>query len=242
MKPGARLGGIAGAASNFDFVQDEEVHAKFREGYMGWLKGFAEYGGHSHDLIDAMVLPEFKLSASWKGRDVTWRLDTKGEYIVDDNEEATTEFKARTAENFCISKGTVETMDDLALMLGVREYRLLESEAERIHEKYKEDWRRAYDNCKEWYLDYQQALGWANGEDALKYLGKAKGLLERILAALDRYKAIETRLAMEYGVQRGQIVVEIEKLKEQIRALRRTGRGGAGGGRGGGQGPGAGGG
>jgi hypothetical protein len=234
MKPEARLGGIAKAASGFA-VADPEVRAKFREAYMGWLKGFAEYGGHDLVLMDAMVRPEIKLSASWHGREVEWITDTSGEYVVDPSEDATITFTADQAEDFRISSGTAEDMYDLALLLGIREFRVLDGEAEAIFEDYTEDWRRLFEQTKDWWYDYAKYREWAQGDEALKYLGRAKSTVERIIGAMERYEPVEMRFMMEYGVRKFDLETIVEVLREQIRSIRQSGRGG-GGGRGGGSG------
>ena len=57
-----------------------------------------------------------------------------------------------------------------------------------MFESYTEDWRRTLENCKTWLLDYEQFMGWASGEDAVKYLGQAKSRLEKVLAAIQILK------------------------------------------------------
>ncbi len=229
MKPAGRLGGIADVRKNFN-VSDEEVYAKFREAYMAWLKGFAEYGGYSLKLIDAMVLPEFTLSASFKGREVVWALNDLGEFLLDDDDENTVDFRAKAAEDLAISDGTVETLDDLAFLLGYREYRVIEGEAEDIFDRYCKSWRRNSDNCKTWWADYQQHRGWASGDETLKWLGRAKLDVEKIIRAIDRYEAVKIRLQTELGLRRFDLVTIVEQLREQIRSLRQQQRGGRGGG------------
>jgi len=232
MTPTARLAGLVSARdqTGFDRWSDEDVRGKMTAAFMSWVKGFLEYGGYSLVLADAMVQPKYSLSGTWKGREVEWSLDTKGEYIVDSSDEHTTNFRAKHAEDLCISDGTAENLDDLALLLGIREYRKLDSESVRIFEGYVEDWRRAFKNCRTWYLEYQQFRGWATGEDTLKYLGQAKSRLDRIVSAIDRYPAVETRAASDYGIRRDQIEHEIELIKETIRGIRQSKRGAGGGG------------
>jgi hypothetical protein len=238
MKPEARLSGARAAAVHFEAVKsDADMYGKFREAYMALLKGFVEYG-HSNALnvMDAMVRPEYKLSASWKGREVEWRLDDKGETVVDNDDKEPANFVAKTAEDFMICEGLAETLDDIALLVGKREYRVIDGKGDDIFNKHKEDWRRAAENCVEWIRDYQQFMGWAGGEDTLKFLGQAKGRLEKVVAAIDRFDAVEFRM-LQMGVSRFALVTTIELLKEQIRALREGQRGGGGGGgRGGGMG------
>lgn len=231
MMPSARFGGIEGAAANFLRVQsDFNTLGKYREAYMAWLKGFAEYGGYDPKLLDAMVRKEMLLSATWVGREVKWSLDDRGEYIVDISDKHTVSFRAKDAEDFGISDGTAETIDDLALLLGIREYVVLDGVAEEEFTKHKDGWRRALEQCETLFSDYQRFSGWAQGEDTVRYLGKAKDCLEKIVAAMERYKAVEHRLAM-YGVSKFNLNITIELMKERLRAARSGGRGtGAGGG------------
>lgn len=231
MMPSARLGGLVSAReqTGFDSWQDEDVRGKMTAAFMAWIKGFLEYGGYSLVLADAMVQPKFSLSATWRGRDVVWALDDSGEYTVDANEKRTTEFRAKTAEDFCISKGTAETMDDLALLLGYREYQVQDGKAEKILDQYREEWRRQYDQAFVLFQDYNQFMGWASGDEAVKYLGRAKNALEKILAAMERYKAVETRLQRETGVSKLQLTVNIEQIKERLRAMKDSKAPGAGG-------------
>lgn len=232
MKPTARFGGISGTRAFFE-MSDFEKQAKFREAYLGWLKGFVEYGGYALQLIDAMVLPQEMLSATWQGREVTWSLDTNGEYIVDSSDRASANFFAKDAEDLCLSKGTAENLDDLALLLGIREYRVLEGEGEQLFEDYREDWRRLLENCHQWWEDYTKYMGWV-GDNPLAYLGKAKRSIERILAATKRYEAVKIRVQMELGLSQFDLETIIAQLEVQIRNLRQgQGRGSGGGGRGG---------
>lgn len=234
MAPDAELSGANKAAGNFMPVQaDENMFGKFREAYMGWLKGFAENGNYDLKLVDAMVLPEAELSATWKGRDVEWYADQSGQYIVDDNDEATVYFDAKAAEDLRISDGTAETLDDLALLLGIREYRVIDGVAENVFEKHRENWRRMFEAAVAEISEYEKYLSWASGQDAVKYLGRAKTSLEKILAAMNRYKSVEIRLALS-GVSKFAVETQIEILKEQIRAARSGGAAGGGGLRGGG--------
>ena len=156
-------------------------------------------------------------------------LDTGGQYLVDDDDEETASFRARDAEDLLISRGTAEDLDELVLLLGYREYRRIDGDGEKIYEKYREDWRRVFDQCEEWYKDYDQFMSWATGEDELKYLGRAKSSIEKIIAAAERYTAVEIRLLTDYGIRVFDLVTIVETLKERIRAIRQNkGRGGAG--------------
>ncbi len=234
MHPDARLTGLRQVYANAAGWSDADVRAKMIAAWVGKANGFLANGGYPLELGWAMMNPEKLLSATWKGREVEWKLSKTGEYLVDDSDQRTASFRAKTAEDFCLSDGTAENIDDLMLLFGYREFRLIDGKGPKLVEDYIEDWRRTYENTKTYWSDYQQHSSWASGEDALKYLGRAKGDLEKIIAAMNRYPAVETRWASDAGVKKFDLITMVEQFNEQIRAMRQN-RGGAGApGRGGG--------
>ena len=238
MTPRARLAGLGGFGDDFKSWGDEDIRGKMREATMAFLKSFLEYGGYSPMIVDAMARPEYPLSATWKGREVEWSLDRNGEYVVDNSEQGTVDFTAKSAEDFCISDGTADSLADLALLMGIREYRVLDGKAEADFEKYTEDWRRVYENALQYWEDYQTY----RGRGGVQWLGRAKTMLQKIVSAINRYKAVELRLQAR-GITKFGLETSIEQLEEQLRGMRQGGLGGGtGGGRGGGSGSGGGGG
>jgi len=241
MKPGGRLGGLqlvtllTGAQS----WSDTDVRAKMTAAVTGYAKAMMDYGGYSHKLADAMMLPKFRLSASFKGREVNWHHHTEGEFLVDGSDEATASFDAKVAEDLLISHGTADSLEDLALLMGYREFRVTNSEGKKIVNKYIENWRRELDRSTKLLIDFQQYLGWANGNNVLRWLGKAKQTLEKVVRIMEMYPAVEDRFA-RLGLSKMALEIRIEQLQEQIRQMGRGGRGGGGGGTGGGLGGGGG--
>ena len=55
-----------------------------------------------------------------------WRNDGKGEVVIDDSDEMATVIPAWRCDDLCLTKGTAETLDDLAVLLGERQYELIE--------------------------------------------------------------------------------------------------------------------
>jgi len=225
--------------------QDDDVRAKMQAAFSGIVKGFMELGGHDLDLGHAMMFPEAKLSCSFKGREVLWHLDdTSGEIIVDQSDEATAAFTAANARDLGIAEEMVQGAEDdqfsdLAFLLGYREYQRVGENGVKLVNEYIEDWRAMYDHAEQLWRDYQQYRGWAQGEDTVKYLGRARGSLEKILAAMRRYKAIEMELERNYGLSIVQLELMIEEIRNTIRDIRNQERNrGRGGGGGGGRGPG----
>lgn len=235
MTPNARLGGMSMvlALTGADKWSDDDIRAKMMAAWMGSAKSLLEYGGYAYALADAMMYAPNMLSATFKGREVVWTLDESGEFVIDSDDERTANFRAEAAENLLISDGTAETLDDLALLLGFREYRVIDTHAKKIVDGYRKNWRDAYQKAVVSWDDYLQYMGWASGDDALQYLSKAKRMVERIVKAMDRYPPIELKWRQEKGASKLQLEILIEQLKQQIRNLRQRRGGGRGGGGGG---------
>jgi hypothetical protein len=236
MTPDARLGGMRAVydLTGADKWSDTDVRAKMMAAWMGSAKSLLEHGGYGLELADAMVDPTYKLSATFKGREVIWSLHDKGEFIVDSDDEETANFNAKVAEDLLINAGTVENLDDLAFLLGYREYRKVGEKGAKLVDDYRGKWRRAFENTKTWWADYQQHSSWASGTDTVKWLGKAKSDLEKIIKTMERYEAVETRWKSDFGTTKMQLEVMVEQLKETLQSLKRgggTGRGGGGMGR-----------
>ena len=232
MMPEARLGGgqMLVLMTGANRWPDENVRGKMMAAMLGIAKGIIEYGEYSPALAEAMLDPARFLTATWEGRTVEWSNDLDGEALLDADDEGCVNFDAKMAEDLCISDGTAETLDDLLLLLGYREYWIAEGQAEEIVTKYVEAWRKIYAKGLEYWGDYQKYRGWATGQDTFKYLARAKTMLEKILMAMRRFDAVETRLQEKTGMSMLAIEIEIEKLNEILRNLRSGGRGASGGG------------
>lgn len=236
MHPDARLYGLRQIWQHAAGWADDDVRAKMIAAWVGIANGFLENGGYPIELGRAMMNPKYSLSATWRGREVIWTLNQAGEYVVDQSEKATAGFRAKSAEDFCISDGTAENLDDLAMLLGYREYRIIDGQADEMVEEYVHDWRQAFDNTKTWWDDANIALN-RGGDNPVAQIGKAKSLIGKIIRAMEKYKAVELRWASDIGPSKFDLITMEEQLREQLRALRQQGRnrgGGGGGGVGGG--------
>ena len=229
MGENARLWGLELLSQAAGGWSDADVRSKMLNAWVGIGTGFLQKGEYPKELAWAMMRPEYMLSAKFKGRTVDWQNDTKGQWVVDSSDERVARFNASLAEDMALSDGTATSLDDLIFLLGYREHIPMNSGAE-MHKKYVEDWRRTFDRTRDWWSDYEQKMGWATGEDAVKYMGSAKGNLEKIVRAMRTYPAIEARWQRDYGMSKMQLEIMIEQMKEQIAAMRNRGRNGRGGG------------
>lgn len=227
MKPEARLGNmrrliqLVGAEGH----GDDDVRGKMVAAVKGLIKGYAQYGDVDETVIDAMLQPAYKLSADWHGRSVHWRGDNNGEFVVDDSDEHTAEFRAKTCEDLLLSDGTAESIDDLALLMGMREYRLIEGDGVKKVDDYIEDWRRQFVRSYDLWTEYEDNMRWA-GNNPQRYLGAAIRNLKDILNIMRRYKAVEVRWMRERGIRPFDIETMIEQRKLDLQRGRGVGRGG----------------
>lgn len=230
MAPEGRLDGLSQIFAVAAGWSDADIRAKMIAAWVGVGNGFLEEGGYPLELGEAMMNPTHLLSASWVGRDVKWTLNGGGEYLVDRFVNRSAGFSAKDAEDFRISDGTAENFDDLMLLHGFREYRLSGSSGYKLILDYIEDWRRAFDQAQDLAVDINDDYRLATGRLAIRYLGKARTDLKRMLGLFVRYNAVEIRMGSDLGWDRFSMEVQIEEIGDQLRALRRGNRAGGGGG------------
>ena len=149
MKPGARLDGLGRIAERYG-VEDPQVLAKFREAVVAIANGFFEVGGYDIMIGRAMMRPELKLSASWKGRDLVWSQDADGTWVVDGSEKGFAAFDAETAEDLGLADGSASDLGELMFLRGFREFQVVPSEQEPsmgAGEKISTDWTKAWNRA-----------------------------------------------------------------------------------------------
>lgn len=239
MSPDAKLGGMDAYVRMYrNAAGDAHVAAKFGDAAFGWLKGITDYGidpddpNESRDkLIEAMAKPEKKLSVSWMGRKPWWRATTNGDKIIDPSDKAAAMLEAWQCEDFCLSDGTAETLDDLAVLLGERQYQVVEGIAAELVQKHHEDWRAAWEKAMKAYSDFQMWMGRVNGPNAMGNLRKAESSLRRLLVLVKKWPEVQAKMR----ITPVQLEILLERLKEQRKNGGRggggnSGRGGGGGG------------
>ena len=112
-------------------------------------------------------------------------------------------------------------------LLGYREFTQVES-GPKLAEQYVNDWRKALERVQEWLTDLEQI-----DDPGTVGLGKRRAVLEKMLAALKQYPAIEARLGRR-GINQTAIEIEIDNIKKDIQRIREAERGNRGNGGGGG--------
>lgn len=237
----ARLTGLEDIFRVSSGWRDSDVRAKMIAAWTGLAKGFVERGGHSIALAEAMMLPDKLLSCNFRGRTVEWRLDATGEYVLDYSVNRTVNFNAEEARNFRVAKDIADNEADLAFLLGLREFRVIKGKGERLLNDYVTNWRKAMAETEKQWEEYQDHRRWATGDQVLQYLGRARQNLERIVARMGQFKAVEKEWERR-GISKLNLELMIEEIRETIRSIRQRARPTSPGGGPGGGGPGLGGG
>ena len=206
---------------------DPEVYAKFREAMVAICNGLLIAGGYDPAIGLAMMREEKMLSASFKGREITWSDDANGTWVVDGStDRITAHFSPEMAEELGLSDGTVSDDDatmieDVMYLRGNRSYILLAEDGKKIVSEYIAGWRAGLEDCRKAYEQYLEAIGEAQGNNEKKNLAKGKSHLQKILSTIKKYQAIEIAL-QRIGVSKVQIITEILQLDERIRGLSKS--------------------
>lgn len=209
----AKLGGIGGLEKNFGSTGDEVVREKQFSLRLGHAEGMAITGGYDPRLIRALARTDYVLSAGFEGgRPVYYegmpRAD-RGEILLtddgkDDREDTIQQLargegndnltlNADVAYKLGVSKGTVDSFEDLMRELGIaRTYTRVDGKSEQIMKNWREGLERAKRDAQRIWRDYSgvQVQGdysqrqRARGQQ-IKHLDNLEKLLRRYEEALN---------------------------------------------------------
>ena len=234
--------------------EDADVRKKMQGASFGAVKALTQFGRHDDAFVMGLLDPTLPLSFSCRGREAIWYNHSLGDIPVSATQQESfgdeftnrrdprsglpvgLEFSARPCEEFLISDGTAETLQDLAMLMGYREYKVEETEALIGVAEYREKWRAMLKRAYEAFEDYQKYMS----RGTLSDLQKAKTALTRIIGMVRTNASVAMRVRTLTGADLTQLEIMLENLKAQIRQMARGGGGGGGaggGGRGGGGGP-----
>lgn len=232
--------------------KDDDIRSKMEKAWLGAAKSMMRLGGHSDELCEGLLRPRSPLSFSCKGRKPVWYNNTNegdipitpdwgfGAEITDVVRNGVPfgyQFTARPLEDLLISDGTADTLDDLALLLSLREYEVVESSNIDEVVEYRDAWRESFKAADKSAMDFYKFRNLGSLPD----LQKAKKALQRLMSRVRNDESVALRIQSKYGLTLIRMEIMLEQLEAQIRQMARGGRGG-GGGRGGAGGRGGGGG
>ena len=127
---------------------------------------------------------------------VTWQNDTKGQFIVNTTKpERILTLNSIDAKKYGISKGTADTLPELARLLGVTEWVETGKAADAYQQEFRANVKKAEVQIDENYAKYQIAFELAKSAQDMATrkakVGEAKGFLDRMEALVRRAPSLE---------------------------------------------------
>jgi len=258
MHPDARFGTLGMLWAWTQGFDDDDVRGKMEEYQLGAVQSLAQFGKHDPNFVEGLLNPYVPLSFSCRGRKAIWdnhyfgdipvHQDGEGfdseirQYYVEntngDKIPMGLEFDARPSEELLISDGTAETLQELAMLMGYREYKVEETKVLLELAEYVPEWRAKLKRAYDAFQDYRKHME----RGTLSDLQKAKTSLQRVINQVKSDRSVALRMKTLFG---GLDLTTLEALMMQLKSRIRQmaagggggGAGGGGGGRGGGGGP-----
>lgn len=209
--PDGRMGGIGNLTEMFGSTGDERVREKQFSLRLGHARGMANRGGYDARIIEAMARTDYVLSYRIEnGRpvlheglprtelgEILLTDDGAGENVDSEAERArglgndTLTLTADIARDLGISKGTVETLDDLLFELEIdRRHRIIEGRSERVLEQ----WTRSVESGERQLTDLLEQFGriQVQGERRERITARATQmrLIQQMISLLKRYEEV----------------------------------------------------
>jgi hypothetical protein len=239
MHPEANVGGMSSTVmGSRNAAGDGNVEAKFGGAAYEEILGLTRYGKNPERpnptrerLITAMTKPEATLSVGWTGRMPIWSNSLRGEVIIDQSDETTALIPAYICDNTCLTNGTAETLEDLAILLGERNFVVVEGKSGDIFIKHSEGWREAWKRAVQYYRDYQKWIGRLGSKNRKSNLNKAESALKRLRALSLKWPEVVIRSRGAFGKTR------LDLMLLELEDMRKGAPGRPGGGGGGSRGP-----
>jgi len=196
---------------------DHEVERKWLAAGVGIANGFLVLGGHSTVIGWAMMDPERKLSVSFKGREFEWKDDQSGTFLIDGDPQRVANFDARSAEDFGISEGMADSVEDVMFQLGYREWddSLGKSNQDgvKLVGDYIKAWRKMWEEGQMAFGEYERAM---NDSGNSKSLSKARKSLEIMLEGINKYPSVALRWRSK-GMDKSKIEGMLKEVKDRLR-------------------------
>jgi len=237
----AKMGGIGHLTKQFGSTGDEVVRQKQYSLRMSTAEGMALTGGYDPRLIRAMAMDEYVLSVKYEGGqpvyaermpesadEVCLTDDAKDDRVDDIQQLARGEgndcltLKADIAQKLGVSKGTVDSLEDLLFQLGLsRGHQMVKGQGKSILER----WSRALVENKrvlaQLWEDYQGVEVAEPGEYPQRTQARArrKAIINQMEAIILKYKeALDPRSVPVPDYNTLEIIkkrIELEQLQDK---------------------------
>ncbi len=182
-------GGHYGACTGWSGAL-QAVQGRGLEEVLFMMEKISDRGGYAHEIMRAMQINEPLSCSIDEFGNVTWDQSTDGEHLVNEGDKILT-FNSQNALKFGFSKGTADTIDELARAMNVPEIEWVGeyvqgipypvSEAEQFMRDFRDRVKKDEDRTNEYFDRYFSALGTAQGvprEERGPFLNKARQALK----------------------------------------------------------------
>ena len=202
----ARMGGIGNLSYMFGSTGDEVVRQKQYSLRLGHAKGMANVGGYDTRIIEAMT--QYEKAFCYKmegGKAVIYdRMPQSADehLLADDGTESpdterdlarglgndTLTLDARVARDLGVSKGTVDTLDDLLYELGIeRNHVIVSDKSERILTNWADACDKAEKDMRRLWREVGQIQVAGDYRERTAARGQQKRKIRQIIRLIDQY-------------------------------------------------------
>lgn len=153
---------------------------------------------------------------------VTWYANSKGKFLVNPDDRILT-LNAVDAQKYGVSKGIAETKEELAKLMGVREWVEVGPKADQYQVEFRENVKTVQARANELLAKYDLALKAAGtGSDVAirnRYIGQARNVLNELRGLVRRAPSVEVYM----GLTRQWFADREEELRKLAAANRANG-------------------
>ena len=200
-----RMGGIGDLGDLFGSMGDEVVRDKQKSLRLARAKGMAIPNGYDPRLVEAMTWRTYTLYYRMEGgKPVYYTEPVPGAELLTDDGEGENEdtmqqrvrgegndaltLRAELAQKLGVSKGTVDTMEDLMWSLGILEnYELVEDKPERIFERWSSAIDRLEVELPKMFREYDEIQITGDYNQRKQARGAKMNILKKMIREIERY-------------------------------------------------------
>ena len=179
----------------------------------------AERNGYSPHIARSMKFNRHQVSYDKdpKTGEITWYPDTSGKFVLSDDRSNLC-FNASNAEHCGFSKGTADTVEELAATLDLKEWKEMSDYGRQIAAEWQQTAEAAEEQIRRWLLRYNY---WKSGSgDRKEIVGSRITIIKKLLQWWDRAPNI-ARMSLP---PKETLEYELRELKKEMADIRKAER------------------
>jgi hypothetical protein len=202
------------------FSGDKSIEGRELADWLRKVGEVTEMGGRPAVVGQAMVTRTIECSYDRdENGNITWYRTIQGKYVLSTNEENLT-LTAETAAHSKFSDGTADTVEELAQVLQLKEWKEVSDAGRRIHER----WQRTIKEAQA--VKPRLVMDWMNpaGSDVETQLASQIKAGTEILKWYDRCHPVMFLEAPNLPYEKKVIEDEVERMKKQLSRIKKAQR------------------